>query len=217
MARRLRWLAPERVDDLPDMCASCAFWEVPGTKEPSCGESSDREALLEWIRTVRTEWGECGRIASDGDEVLGFVKYAPPRFFPQVRAMPSGVPDSDAVLIACLHVSATARHAGLGKVLMQAALRDLTSRRERAVEAYAAAGDVDREHTPLMSVEFLLRQGFVVTRPHPRYPLMRLELKQLAAWTDNLEAVLEALTLPMRVTERAPASLAESGREEGLS
>jgi ribosomal protein S18 acetylase RimI-like enzyme len=211
MARRLRWLAPERVDDLPDMCACCSFWEGSGAGDPACGESCDRETLLAWIREVRAEWGECGRIAYEGDEVLGFVKYAAPKYFPQVRSMPSGVPDSDAVLIACLHVSATARHAGLGKVLLQAALRDLTSRREKAVEAYAAGGAVDREHTPLMSVEFLLRQGFSVARPHPRYPLMRLELKQLAAWTDNLEAVLEALQLPVRVGERVPASLAAAG------
>jgi GNAT superfamily N-acetyltransferase len=217
MARRLRWLAPERVDDLPDMCACCSLWEGSDAGEPACGESCDREALLAWIRNVRDEWGECGRIAYEGDEVLGFVKYAPPSYFPHVRSMPSGVPDSDAVLIACLHVSATARHAGLGKVLLQAALRDLTGRREKAVEAYAAAGTVDREHTPLMNVEFLLRQGFSVARPHPRYPLLRLELKQLAAWTDNLEAVLEALTLPVRVGGRVPASLSDMRHEKGLS
>jgi len=217
MARRLRWLAPERVDDLPDMCARCSYWETPSAGEPCCGENCDQEALRAWIANVRADWGECGRIAYEGDRVLGFVKYAPPSYFPTVRSMPSGVPDSDAVLIACLHVSATARHAGLGKVLMQAALRDLTSRREKAVEAYAAAGTVDREHTPLMSVEFLLRQGFSVTRPHPLYPLMRLELKQLAAWTDNLEAVLEALTLPVRVGERVPASLSDAGSEEGAT
>lgn len=217
MARRLKWLTPERVDDLPDMCARCAVWEGGRAAAPACAEAADREALVAWIRKVRSEWGECGRIAYEGDEVLGFVKYGPPSAFPSLASMPSGVPDSDAVLIACLHVAATARHAGLGKVLLQAALRDLTSRREKAVEAYAAAGSVDREHTPLMSVEFLLRQGFSVARPHPDYPLMRLELKQLAAWTDNLEAVLEALQLPVRVGERVPASLADPGAGEGVS
>lgn len=217
MARRLKWLTPERVDDLPDMCASCALWEGGLTRAPACAEAADREALTRWIRKVRSEWGECGRIAYEGDEVLGFVKYAPPRAFPSLAAMPSGLPDDDAVLIACLHVSATARHAGLGKLLLLSAMRDLTSRREKAVEAYAAGGSVDREHTPLMSVEFLLRQGFSVARPHPNYPLMRLELKQLAAWTDNVEAVLEALQLPVRVGERVPASLADPRSSEGRS
>jgi GNAT superfamily N-acetyltransferase len=136
------------------------------------------------------------------------VKYAPPRFFPQVARMPVP-PDEDSVLIACLHVEAGLREAGLGKVLMQAALRDLVSRGERTVEAYAAAGPADRgEDVPLMTVEFLLRQGFIVSRPHPRYPLMRLELRTLAAWTESLESVLESLQLPLSVRERVPSSLA---------
>lgn len=210
MARRFRSLTPERVDDLPDACACCSWWESGAGGDPTCGETCDRELLIAWIDAVRSEWGDCGRIAYEGGVVLGFVKYAPGRFFPGVVSMPSGVPSDDAVLLACLHVSNKARHAGLGKVLLQATLRDLTSRGEKVVEAYAAAGPVDRERTSLMSVEFLLRQGFRVARPHPRYPLMRLELKQLAAWTDNLEAVLEALQIPLRVGERVPAPLAKS-------
>jgi len=210
MARRIRTLTPERVDDLPDMCACCALWESDLAREPVCGGTRDRERVVAWISTVRSEWGECGRIAYEGGEVLGFVKYAPPRYFPNVRTMPSGIPDDDAVLLACLRVSGEARHAGLGKLLLQAVLRDLTSRGEKVVEAYAGADALDREHTPLMSVEFLLRQGFTVARPHPRYPLMRLELRSLAAWTENLEAVLEALQLPRRVGERVPASLSAS-------
>jgi ribosomal protein S18 acetylase RimI-like enzyme len=204
MARRFRSLTAERVDELPRVCGQCALWEL-GAEEPACGSSHDRDTLIEWIRTVRSEWGDCGRMVYDGGEMLGFVKYAPPRYFPQVAFMPSGPPDDDSVLIACLHVEEEARHAGLGKALLQAALRDLAMRGEKVVEAYAAADPVDRARVPLMSVEFLLRQGFIVARPHPRYPRMRLELKALAAWTDNVEAVLEALQAPLRVRERIPA------------
>ena len=204
MARRFRPLTPERIDDLPGGCGRCALWEI-GAGEPECGSADDRESLVAWIQSVRSEWGDCGRIAYEGGEMLGFVKYAPPRFFPQVASMPSGPPDECSVLIACLHVAGDARHGGLGKVLLQAALRDLVVRGEKVVEAYAAADRIDRARMPLMTVEFLLRQGFTVARPHPRYPLMRLELNALAAWTDNVEAVLEALQLPVRVRERMPA------------
>jgi GNAT superfamily N-acetyltransferase len=207
MARRFRPLTPERTGDLPDPCGKCALWEL-GAGDPVCGTAEDCEVFQEWIRAVRSEWGDCGRIAYEGGELLGFVKYAPGRYFPQVAFMPSGPPNEGSVLIACLYVSAEARHAGLGKVMLQAALRDLVSRGERVVEAYAAASPVDRARVPLMTVEFLLRQGFTVAQPHPRYPRMRLELKMLAAWTDNLEAVLEALQLPLRVRERVPSALA---------
>lgn len=207
MARRIRPLTDERVADLPDPCSSCALWESRGFGAPGCGPADDRAALEQWVSTVRAEWGDCGLVAYEGGAPLGFIKYAPGRFFPRAMAMPSGAPDDDAVLIACLHVMSDVRDVGLGKVLLLAALRDLVSRREKVVEAYADAGVADRERTPLMSVEFLLRQGFRVARPHPVYPLMRLELKTLVSWTENLEAVLDAMKLPRGLAERVPAPL----------
>jgi GNAT superfamily N-acetyltransferase len=215
VTRRIRTLTVDRVGDLPDPCSMCALWELGGRSTPSCEPADERDRLIEWVETVRAEWGECGRVAYESGELLGFVKYAPSRFFPQVVTMPSGAPDNDAVLIACLHVLATSRDAGLGKVLLQAVLRDLVLRREKAVEAYAATDAVDRERSPLMSVEFLLRQGFTVVRPHPVYPLMRLELKTLATWTENIEAVLDALQSPRRVRERVPAPLVNPSKAEG--
>jgi GNAT superfamily N-acetyltransferase len=215
VARRMRSLTAARVGDLPEPCRSCALWESGGRSAPACEPASEREQLEAWVESVRAQWGECGRIAYENGEPLGFVKYAPSRFFPQVVSMPSGPPDSDAVLIACVHVMADSRNVGLGKLLLQAALRDLVLRREKAVEAYAATEAVDRERTPLMTVEFLLRQGFAVARPHPVYPLMRLELKTLASWTENVEAVLEALQLPRRVRERVPAPLVNPAETKG--
>ena len=206
MSRRFRALTTGRVDDLPSECTCCALWER-GSERFACGSSGARDDLIDWIRIVQAQWGDCGRVAYEEGVSLGFVKYAPPRFFPQVTRMPVP-PDDAAVLIACHQVEAGLQEAGLGKVLIQAALRDLVSRGERTVEAYAAAGPADHERPPLMTVEFLLRQGFSVSRPHPRYPLMRLELRTLVAWTDSIESVLDALQLPIGVRERAPASLA---------
>lgn len=210
MSRKLRPLTPERAGDLPEPCASCALWETPGSRSDDCGSTQDLEGLRQWLGGVASEWGEAGRIAYEDGEVLGFVKYAPGRYFPKAASMPAGPPDDDAVLLACIHVSADARYVGLGKLLLQAAVRDLATRGERALEAYGAADRADRERMPLASVEFLLRQGFTVVRPHPRYPLLRVELRSLAVWTENLEAALEALALPLRVRERVPAPLARS-------
>jgi len=207
MARRIRPLTVERVGELPEPCGSCALWEASGPGAPECGPAADRKALEGWISTVRSGWGECGMIVYEGGDPLGFVKYAPAMFFPRASHMPSGPPDSDAVLIACLHVLADVRDVGLGKVLLQAAMRDLVSRKEKVVEAYAAAETIDRERSPLMGLEFLMSQGFRVVRPHPFYPLMRLELKSLVSWTDNVEAVLDAIQLPRRLGERVPAPL----------
>jgi len=214
LARRIRSLKVERIADLPDPCCACALWETGGRHPLRCEPAQARAELVAWVETVNAEWGRCGRIAYENGEPLGFVKYAPPRFFPHAAMMPSGAPDADAVLIACLHVEPDVRETGLDKVLLQAALRDLVSRGERVVEAYGSAGSAERELSPLMPVEFLLRQGFAVARPHPTTPLMRLELKSLATWTENIEAVLEALQIQRRVGERIPAPLVSPMRDK---
>lgn len=210
MARRIRPLTIERVADLPGPCFSCALWETEAARALECVPARERERFEEWIRQVGEAWGDAGLIIYDGSTPLGFVKYAPGRLFPQAARMPSGPPDDDSVLIACMHVDPDVRDAGLGKVLLHAALRDLVSRKERVVEAYAAGEAADRDRSPLMSVEFLLRQGFRVARPHPLYPLMKLELKSLATWAESLDVMLEAIQLPRRLGERVPAPLANA-------
>lgn len=210
MARRFKALTPQRVSELPEPNDCCMFWETAGRLEPVCGVACDRAALRDWVRTVRREWGDCGRVAYEDGEALGFVKYAPADYFPQTRHMQVGVPDSDAVLLACLHIAPGSRQHGLGSVLLQAALRDLSSRGERVLEAYATAGRDSATGSPMVTADFLLDNGFTVARPHPTHPLMRLELTTLVAWTDSLEAALAALQLPLRVGVHAPTPLAGS-------
>jgi GNAT superfamily N-acetyltransferase len=160
-----------------------------------------------WYRRVTDEWGECGRVAYEDDELLGFVKYAPSTYFPQAQTFAAAPQDPSVPLITCLHVLPDARHHGLGTVLIRAALRDLVGRGERRVEAFGFSDlGANVDDMPMLGMPFLLRNGFVVSRPDPLYPLMRLDLKSLIIWQDNLEAVLESLRFPLRVPSRAPAS-----------
>jgi GNAT superfamily N-acetyltransferase len=205
MARRLRPLTAARVADLPLVCGDCAFWDADLATLGACGGASETDRLRAWVREVSDDWGDCGRIVYVDGQAVGFARYAPARYFPQTSRMPAGAPSPDAVVLACLHVSADVRDAGLGKVLVQAVLRDVVSRGERAIEAYGAAAELDRERSPLMSVESLIKQGFTVIRPHSRFPLMRLELRTLAAWTESIETVLESLQVPVLRRERIPS------------
>lgn len=204
MVRRFRPLGSDASGLLPGSCAACAFWESPEPLPLSCGAACDAARVSEWMRTIEEQWGSCGRVVVDDGVPLGFVKYAPASAVPQARNMPSGPPDPSAVLLCCMHIVPDARQRGLGKVLLQAALRDLAQRGERVVQAYAAVGTVDYATSPVVGVEFLLRMGFTAARPHPTHPLMQLELKSLAAWTENLEAALEALRIPLRAREPRP-------------
>jgi GNAT superfamily N-acetyltransferase len=205
MARRFRPLTADLLPQLPARCAGCMYWQSAEPLRPLCGAVCDLEAASGWIDYVRAQWGDCGRVAFQDGAVLGFVRYAPAAYFPQVAHVGAGMPSENAVLLACLHVDPETRSAGLGKVLLHAALRDLAQRGERVVEAYGAHRLDDRRELPMPSVEFLLKQGFTVQHPHPSYPLLRLELKSLAAWTENVEAVLESLHLPLPVPGGVPA------------
>lgn len=212
MARRLIGLSIADRDMLPSRCVGCVYWESSQALPRECGSACDTTAATEWVRTVAAEWGECGRVAVEDGAFLGFIKYAPPVFLPQALHLPSGPPIQGVPVIACMHLAPEARRRGLGGVLLRAALRDLTVRGEKSVQAYALAGRTDFENSPLVGVEFLLRNGFVVATPHPEVPLLRLDLKSLVSWSDNLEAVLESLRIPLRVPSRAPATLAEGRR-----
>ena len=214
MTRKLRPLTLGDLDRVPASCRGCAFWEAAGERERTCGSVNDPELLRAWYRHVTDEWGECGRVAYEDDELLGFVKYAPSGYFPQASTFPSAPQDPTVPLIACLHIAPEARHHGLGSVMLRAALRDLVSRGERRVEVFAAAQKpAILDESPVLGIEFLLRNGFTVSQPDPHYPLLKLDLRALVTWTENLESVLESLRLPLRSPNRAPATWMRSGTD----
>jgi len=204
VARRFRPLTGDLLKTLPPGCSGCAYWETAEPLAARCGERCDVELVSAWMDRVAAEWGSCGRIAVVDGEVLGFIKYAPGSLVPQAQVMPAGSPDPRAVLITCMHIMPEARQRGLGKLLMQAALRDLVMRGERTVQAYATTAHGDYSLSPVVGVQFLLRMGFTVAHPHPVMPLMQMDLRSLVAWTENLEVVLESLRLPLRVPRRQP-------------
>ena len=204
MTRRFKRLTFERLSELEHDCSHCAFWETSDHRTIHCDPQRDEALTLEsWFKTVRSEWGECGRVAYEDGEILGIVQYAPARYFPRTRFMTAGRPADDTVLLTSMYLRDEVRHIGLGKVLLHAALRDLVGRGERTLEAYGTtepACDV-----PIVGVNFLIGEGFRVVRPDRDIPLLRMELEQITAWTDSLESALEALTimLPGRSRSRA--------------
>jgi GNAT superfamily N-acetyltransferase len=210
MARRFRPLTITRVDELSDACSACRFWETDRlVVAQHCGAVADDKAERDWYSTVREEWGDPGRIVYQDGTPLGFIKYAPARYLPRTRVLGPGPVSDDAVLLACLHVRPEARDIGLGTVLLQAALSDLTSRGERVVEAYGSVAPAS-EDSPFITANFLLRHGFRVVKPHPDLPLLRLELEALEAWTESLESALEALHVRL-APQRVPGTSATPG------
>ena len=80
---------------------------------------------------------------------------------------------------------------GIGRMLVQAMAKDLTRRGVRAIEAF---GD-RRWESPacMMPVDYLLSVGFKTIRPHHHYPRLRMELRTVLTWREDVEVALERL------------------------
>src|SRR5262249_23891055 len=79
----------------------------------------------------------------------------------------------------------------IGRMLIQAMAKDLTRRGVRAIEAF---GD-RRWESPacMLPVDYLLAVGFKTVRPHHHYPRLRMELRTVLTWREDVEVALERL------------------------
>jgi len=196
VARKISRLTLDNLSDLPVACQRCVFWEldpVARRRAETCGEAaSEKEA---WLSHVLLEWGSCGRVAYVDGEPVGYVLYAPPVYLPGAASFPTAPVSTDAVLLATAYVDPEYGDQGLGRVLMQAVAKDLLKRGDiRAIEAFGAPAP---DHC-VIPTEFLVRVGFKTHRPHPKHPRMRLELKSVLTWKEDIEAALEKLVGAVR-------------------
>lgn len=210
VARRVARLTVDTLADLPAQVRRCLFWELDPVRrarvERAGAEVEEKEA---WVSQVLLEWGSCGRVLYVDDRPAGFVLYAPPRCFHGSASMPTHPIGEDAVQLATAQVFEEFRGGGLGRVLLQAMAKDLLHREIRAVECFGVYGR-PTEGCPL-PVEFLQRVGFRTQRPHVRYPRMRMEMKSLLTWRDEMEAALARLLGVVRPARSAPATQRRAG------
>lgn len=208
MSRHVVGITLDNLEDLPRPCRKCVYWEMAphlrGTAEEFGETALEKEA---WVSSVLLEWGSCGRVAYSGKLPVGFVLYAPPSAVPRAVAFPTSPPSPDAVLLTAFQVLREFRGGGLGRLLVQAAVRDLARRGVKAVEAF---GDADPDgaepgsHDCVVPASFLTSVGFKTVRPHHRWPLLRLELRSATSWKEDVESALEDLLGQVTVSTAAP-------------
>ena len=144
-------------------------------------------------------------------EVVAYALFGPAGQFPSRPALTPPASD-DALLLATVWVSAVHRDGGLGRLLVQASIKDAVRLGLRAVEAYGDRRWMERGC--LLPATWLLHEGFEVHREHPRTPLFRLDTRRTLRWSESLEHALEEVLgrLPGRVA--APAPVAEAALAE---
>ncbi len=193
MGRKVVALTAETLDLMPAPCRRCVFWELGPKARPLGSEEAgiQKEA---WLSSIVLEWGPAGHVLLVDGEPAAYSLYAPARFLEQASSQAARPVSRDAVLLATLAVSLRFEGQGIGRVLLQSMARDLVKRKVRAVEAFADRVWTGRNcHIP---IDFLEACGFQVVREHPRYPLLRMDLRTVLRWKDAREAALEALRVP---------------------
>lgn len=203
--RRIARLTLDNLDDLPSACRSCAFWElapVERERAAATGETAcEKEA---WVSRVLLEWGSCGRIAYVDDEPAGYALYAPPRYVPGADVFPTAPVSDDAILLATLRVRPEFAGGGLGRVLVQAVVKDVINRGGiRAIEVFGdrnpGAGD---RLGCVVPADFWVRVGFKTHRTHLRYPRLRMDMRSVLTWREEVEQALEKLIEAVRPRPR---------------
>jgi GNAT superfamily N-acetyltransferase len=192
VSRRVTSVTLDNLDDLPRRCRRCVFWELDPVSKQRCEDEGFPELEKEaWISATLLEWGSCGKIVYVDSVAAGYVMYAPPAYVPRSVAFPSSPVSPDAVLLMTAHVLPEFQGAGLARMLIQAAAKDLVRRGVKAMEAFADLQWSGPEC--VVPADPLLAVGFKTVRPHPRWPRLRLDLKATVSWREDMEVALEKL------------------------
>lgn len=206
LGQRVREL--ERLEDLPEACRSCVFWEAGGHRQgPTAEGQAGKEA---WWRATELEWGIPGKGVYMDEQLTGYVLYGPAEHFARIRA--SGkTPSDDALLLATLWVHPEHRDGGIARTLLQVALREAARRGLRAVEAVAVRADDPAPWRCMVPASFLLAHGFAVRQEDPLHPLLRLELRQTVRWQEQVGQALESVVSVISRRERLPQPAPDTG------
>jgi GNAT superfamily N-acetyltransferase len=215
MTRRLARLTLDNLDDLPAGCRSCVFWELDAVRRHRAEDGGQADCEKQsWVSRALLEWGSCGQVLYVDDQPAGYALYAPASYLPGAEAFATSPVSEDAVLLATAVVQPEHAGGGLGRLLMQAVVKDLVQR--GGIRALEAIGDTRGASAAgwaggaaaggcLLPADYLLAVGFRTVRAHPRHPRMRMELRSVLTWRDEVESALERLLGAVRPA-RQPAA-----------
>lgn len=200
VGREVFSLTLDRLQDLPDPCVSCIFWELDpalAAESMAGGEPGlDKES---WLSSALLEWGSVGQIVYVDGVPAGYITYAPPYLVPRATAFPTAPVSADAVMLMATRVVPGFAGQGLGRVLIQGAAKDVMRRGIRAVEAFGYLGELDSPKAAcVIPAKFLTAVGFKTVREHRTYPRLRLDLRTALTWREDMEAAVERLLAAVR-------------------
>lgn len=169
----------ERVDknnfqDIPNPCKQCLYWQTSGEFDEAKLKPDMEKKKQEWFGKVEKEFGSCLKIAYLSGIPIGFVQYAPAKFFSRVGEYAAGLPSEGAIFIACLYIAnKEARGKGLGAAMLKDLIAELKKRGFKAVETFARKSS---ENNPSGPLKLYLKYDFKIKSDKDDFPLVHLEL-----------------------------------------
>jgi hypothetical protein len=97
---RVEGLTGLTIEDAPEVCRSCAWWQSRGAREAP---------KQRWIERAEEDWGAWGAVYRDDDgRVIGSMQYGPAELFPRAWELPAGPPSAETEHVTCTyHVNQT--------------------------------------------------------------------------------------------------------------
>jgi GNAT superfamily N-acetyltransferase len=162
-------------EDIPSPCKYCIYWQTTEPFDEKMLKPKIEQKKREWLDKVVKEFGSSMKIAYLDDAPIGFMLYAPAKFFPRVKEYAAGPPSKDAVFIACLYIAnKEARGKELGTRMLQNLIVELKKRGIKAVETFARKSS---ENNPSGPLRFYLKHNFKIKNDRNDFPLVRLEFE----------------------------------------
>ncbi len=171
---KIEKIAKHNFKDIPSPCKYCLYWQTSAPFDEKMLKPEMEHEKRERFSKVIREFGNCGFIAYFSGVPIGFIQYAPAKFFPRIKEYVSGPPSEDAVFLACLYIAnKEARRKGIGTTMLKELLAELGKTKFEAVETFAGKKS---ENNPSGPLELYLKHGFKIKNDKDDFPLVRLEL-----------------------------------------
>lgn len=191
MARRFRPMTATDLAAIAEPCARCTFWEAGLADLATSSDREGTETKQQWAEAVTRHWGYCGVVAYNDDELIGHLTMAPAMHVPRLGAFATTPVSPDAAVVMSVRVAEEHRGHGVGRHLVQTAAALVARRDIRALEAVGTYHDGPSCMLPTAWLELV---GFVIVRPHPVTPRLRMDLQATQRWRPDLGAAWSRLT-----------------------
>lgn len=160
--------------DIPNPCRYCVYWQTTGNHGEEMMKLEMELEKRKWFDEVVRAFGNCLKVAYLNNVPIGFVQYAPAKFFPRMKEYTPEQPREDSVFIACLYIiNKEARGKGFGTLMLKDLVAELKKRRFNAVETFARRSSAENPSGPL---KLYLKHNFRTEIEKDDFPLVRLEL-----------------------------------------